>query len=505
MNDNATSGSATELLQRFLTILLLSLLLIGSVAQLHVGLADNGDFSRLSPWLTSMPEGYTENWPAEASTQYHERFYNNVIAFWKLDMPLTSRWVSSILLVWLPGALLNTLLFSTDTLYLPLLSFAPRVILLLFVWLVLRWLRRETASAAALYSVLLGVPLVFFGFNTDYVAYFTSMYQEPASLIGVILVVLTLARFAGRGDSPWRPWIAGAALLFLTGAKISNVHWAFVGALVLIPWSALLRKPRRLALYLMLVLILPAALPIAQASLYGTRKVNAYQSIFCGTLLFSDAPWQHLSRHDMRPATKYIGHHAYGVEGRECLDLYSDKLSHAAVAEMIAHEPVIAWRMLLFAADSMQQAELTHLSKHVLYNTPGAAKHWSRWLPATAAIDTPLNAWTRLKLAVFPTGATLLAVFALALLLFAAGLRSRDRVLLTIALVGVLLALAAPLDMWMQIFGDGQRDLIKHLYLANICFDGIAILLPAYVLRVLQLLFSGGRSGYWMEDWKRLS
>jgi len=29
--------------------------------------------------------------------------------------------------------------------------------------------------------------------------------------------------------------------------------------------------------------------------------------------------------------------------------------------------------------------------------------------------------------------------------------------------------------MWMQIFGDGERDLIKHLYLANICFDGALV------------------------------
>jgi hypothetical protein len=91
------------------------------------------------------------------------------------------------------------------------------------------------------------------------------------------------------------------------------------------------------------------------------------------------------------------------------------------------------------------------------------------------------------------------------LLFFGAGLRSKDRVLLPLAMTGVLLSLGAPMDMWMQIFGDGQRDLIKHLYLANICFDGIAMLFPVYILRALQLLIAGDRSGYWMEDWKRLS
>ncbi len=505
MNDDATPRSAAEILQRVLTVLLLAMLLFGSAVQLHVGLADNGDFSRLSPWLTSGPEGFAQSWPDEGTAEYSDRFYENTVAFWKLDLPMNSRWVSSILLVWFPGVLVNALLFSSSTLYLPLLSLAPRAVLLLFLWIALRWLRRESGSAAALYSVLLGVPLVFFGFNTDYVAYFTSMYQEPASLLGLLFVILAVAFHAGKGDTTLRPWIAAAALLFLTGAKISNLHWAVAGALVLIPWSAVFRKPKRLVLYLLLVLIIPAAVPIAQASLYGTRKVNAYQSMFCGALVFSEAPWEHLSRNDMRSAGKYIGHHAYGAEGKECIELHAGKLSHLAVAGMITHEPVIAWRMLAFAADSMQQAEVKHLGKHMLYNQPGVDAPWPRWLPASAAMDSPLNAWTRLKLTAFPTGGMLLAMFAAVLLLFAAGLRSRDRMLFTVALVGVLLALGAPLDMWMQIFGDGQRDLIKHLYLANICFDGIAMLLPLYLLRALQLVISGGRSGYWMEDWKRLS
>jgi hypothetical protein len=161
--------------------------------------------------------------------------------------------------------------------------------------------------------------------------------------------------------------------------------------------------------------------------------------------------------------------------------------------------------MFAFAADSMQQAELTHLDKHVRYNRPGSGSTAPRWLPAAAGVDSPLNAWSRLKRSAFPTGGALLAVFAVLLLFFGAGLRSKDRVLLPLAMTGVLLSLGAPMDMWMQIFGDGQRDLIKHLYLANICFDGIAMLFPVYILRALQLLIAGDRSGYWMEDWKRLS
>ncbi len=503
--ERMTKRIDADMLARALGALLLAALLIGSAVQLHVGLADNGDFSRLIPWVTSGPEGFAQNWPPDGSPEYKDRFYNNVLAFWKLDFPLKSRWLSSILVLWAPGVLANILLFSPVTLYLPFISLAPRALFLLFFYLMLAWIRREAGSAAPLFFILLGLPFVFLGVDTSYVAYFTSFYQEPASLIGLLMIVSVIALYAGRGDSIARPWISGAAVLFMSTAKLSNVHWALIASLMLIPWLELRRTPRRLGVYLALVLFLPVGVPLLQANLYGSRFVNAYQSIFCGALKFSEAPATHLKRLDAEDASQYIGFHAFCDQGRECIERYPELMTHRVVAGMILHEPSIAWRMLVFAADSMQQTELTHLDKHVSYNSPASAKPWPRWLPFSAGIDSPLNAWTRLKRAVFPTGGELLVSIAAALLLFALGLRSRDRMLFTISSIGVLLSIGVPADMWMQIFGDGERDLIKHLYLANICCDGVAILLPVYLFRTLQLLVAGNRRGSWMEDWRRLS
>ena len=147
-------------------------------------------------------------------------------------------------------------------------------------------------------------------------------------------------------------------------------------------------------------------------------------------------------------------------------------MTHRTVAEIILHEPSIAWDMLVFAADSMQRAELTHLSKRVVYNEPHAVKPWASWLPASVAADTPLNAWTRLKRAAFPTGVWLIVVLVLLALLPTFAWNHQRRLVRTLARTTVMLALAVLAEMWMQVFGDGQRDLIKHLYLANVCFDG---------------------------------
>ncbi len=440
-------------------------------------------------WMTSGPSGFAENWPADGTVENHERFFRHLPAFWQLDFPLTARWIGSILLVWLPGVLLNMLLYSTHTLYLPFISFAPRLMLLLFLWMFLRWIDREAGKMSPLLYVLLGLPIVFIGFNTEYVAYFSSLFQEPASLIGLLLIILTAAYYNGREDTRWRPWLSAAAVFFMTTAKLSNIHWALLGGLLLIPWENLTGNARRRAIYLLLVVVFPAGFSLLQASLYHTRIVNAYQSIYCGALMFSDRPQEHLDRLGMQNGSQYIGDHAFCDAGIEAMERYKPLMSHRTVLDILAHEPSIAWDMLIFAADSMQQAELSQLSKRVLYNEPHSQRPWPAWLPISAAGDTPLNVWTRLKRSALPTGIPLVILLLLLTVLPTLAWNHPHRLLRTLARSAVLLALASLIEMWMQIFGDGQRDLIKHLYLANICFDGA-------------LLAALGASLLAMERWK---
>ena len=458
-----------------LKMLLIGFALAGSVAQLHVGLADNGDYTRLMVWMTSGPSGFAENWPPDGTVENHERFFRNLPAFWKLDFPLTARWIGSILLLWFPGVLLNVLLYSPHTLYLPFISLVPRLVVLLFLWMLLRWIDREGDRAAPMLYIALGLPVVFIGFDTQYIAYFSSLFQEPASLTGLLLIILAAAWYDNRDDSRARPWLSAAAVLFMTPAKLSNIHWALLGGLLLVPWGPGTIGPRRRAMYILLIVVAPAGFSLLQASLYHTRTVNAYQSIYCGSLVFSERPQEHLDRLGMSDGAQYIGVHGFCDAGEEAMRRYRPKLTHRAVLDIILHEPSIAWDMLVFPADSMQRSELTHLSKRVLYNEPHTPRPWPAWLPAAAATASPLNAWSRLKRAIFPTGVPLVVILFLLALLPSFAWKHHRRLPRTLARTVSLLALAALVELWMQIFGDGQRDLIKHLYLANICFDGAVV------------------------------
>lgn len=473
--------------RRAFKVILLGLLIVGSAMQLHVGLADSGDYTRLMVWMTSGPSGFVENWPAEGTQAHEERFFKHLPLFWKLDFPMTGRWLGSILLVWLPGLLLNLLLYAHDTLYLPFISLTPRLAVLGFLWLFLRWIDREADTVAPALYIIPGIPLVLMGFNTDYIAYFTSLFQEPASLIGLLLILLAAAYYRGKGHSRARPWLSMLAVFFMTTAKLSNIHWALIAALLLLPWESLRQRPRRVLSYALIIVALPVGFSFLQATLYHSRIVNAHQSIFCGALVFSERPQEHLDRLDMADGAQFIGYHSFCEQGIEAMERYRPKMNHRVALDIIVHEPRIAWDMLVFAADSMQRADLTHLSKRVLHNTPGTARPWASWIPAAAAAPTPLSIWTEIKHRIFPRGHALIIVLVLLILLPLPLWNAKHRLLSTFARMTVVLAIAVLAELWMQVFGDGQRDLLKHLYLANICFDGSLL---AFVAALLMLTLS---------------
>jgi hypothetical protein len=86
-----------------------------------------------------------------------------------------------------------------------------------------------------------------------------------------------------------------------------------------------------------------------------------------------------------------------------------------------------------------------------------------------------------MKLRLFPAGPALFVWLFLMLALFAVFHRGTDAFLSDLSFAGLLVTLACPVHMWIEVFGDGKRDLIKHLFLPNVLFD-ISVILAVNVL-----------------------
>jgi len=312
--------------------------------------------------------------------------------------------------------------------------------------------------------------------STDYLAYFTSLYQEPASLVS-LLILLALLVLKGRRELTTKELLSlGMAVFLINAAKLSNIYWAVLVLFYVLPFRAVLRDPKVLLRYSAYILVIPLAFSILQANLVSTRKDNAYQSLFCGVLTFSEHAAEHLQDYNIQNGLKCIAVPAYVNPGLQIIKKYPSFMRHSNTLAIILKEPKIAWRMLRYAADSMQIIHLHHLGQRILDNRPSLQQNEHH--DAMKLVDTPVyGLWSGIKQHVFPKGIPLIICLAVFMCVFIFFLQKTRDIRTNLAYGGVIVSVSCIVDLWIQLFGDGRQDLIKHLFLSNLLFDIAVIML----------------------------
>lgn len=445
--------------------------------QHDVGLADNGDFTRSMGWISSGPVGIEPNWPAAGTEDWSRRFFNYWIPYWELEWNI-SRPTTSAFLLWFPGALLNTFLYSSKVLFLPLLSLFPKLILFGVLLLLFKWIKLETRYRAV-FLFSLGVPVIFLLTTTDYVAYLNSFYQEPASFVYLFLFLVSILLLRQRPSLPYLI-CSLASILLLATSKPANLYWPLIAIpFVFYAWSFKKNIRLRTAVVANLALITLFTFASALITKTGSIQANAYNSLFYGVLVFSDNPTEHLQDLEMNDAAHCIDTSVYSPTGSVCFKKYQDRLSFRNTIRVIYREPAVMFRMLKYALDTMQVVSLDYLGKYAFddprsqTSPPISDGVEERFWPSTAE-TRPLNLWAELKVKFFPTGYALsfvLIVFAIWFILS----YKRTGIYQDLAMVGLISTIASVTDMTVSILGDGKHELLKHLFLSNILFDIAAI------------------------------
>ena len=452
-----------ERIIHLLQITLVACLVIALIIQIDVGWADNGDFTRIMTWFTSGPVGLEPNIPPSDSPAWKSRFFAHYLPYWKLDFPLTSEAYSSVLLLWLPGVLLNYLVYSTRVLALPLASIVPRILFVAILLISLFWLadRSLKRSEALILSLVVGVPLVLLLSTADYVAYLNTFYQEIASFIFLFLLLFSLIRLKRR-RSLFNYLLSFTSLVLLATAKPSNLYWPFLALLWIIPFSPRKTKPVVLP-FIYILLAIAIAIPAAWLGRRGiSPQINEYHSLFLGILPLSQYPQRHLDVLGMPAAFRCIGKNAHTV-GANCYVKYRDRLSFLVDIHLLLSEPLIFPRILKTAAAEIQDISLG-FSKYA----EGGPDRISIHLPME------LNFWSRMKASYFPRGYPLLFLLVSWIGLFAWNI-SQPGFRGEAAALGLLASCACLVDMLVAYIGDGRSELTKHLFLSNLLFD-IALL-----------------------------
>jgi hypothetical protein len=437
---------------------ILSIFVIGNFLNMQAGWADNGDFTRIMSWFTSGPV-QLENWPPRGTEAWNQRFFYYWIPYWKLDFPQDSSMFVSAVLLWFPGVVLNRFFFSAYTLYLPFISLAPRLAMFIFLWLALLWIDARSKHPTVFYLTL-ALPLVALFTTTDVVAFYNSFFQETGAIVffAYLVVVIVLGQW---GPRDWRYYLLAAiSVLLMTSSKSASFYWPFLSLPFVVPFF---KKKPRIWLYLAsgaVVSLLIAYIGMTVTHYATPYPYREYNSLFGGTLLLSKAPAEQLARLGMPDAVSCIGVDVYSSAGNACLQKYQHQISYLAVVRTIVAEPAILVRQVDVLTHMMQNYSL-ELGKYV-FGDPVVRQ------------ETRLNFWSVVKDRIFPKGWALVGAMPvfLVIMIFGKRLQGLPRDLVPVAWVCML---ALWIDMFVEILGDGQRDLLKHLVMPNMFFDFLLI------------------------------
>jgi hypothetical protein len=492
MDDFAPSPPTSGRAARLIKIALFAWLAVAMYTQLDVGLADQGDFLRACDWFAASPVGL-DRWVDVDAPLYVQRFYVYYLPYWRyqpdgiahiLHSPDWGK--TSTGLLWLPGLLLNRLVYSDQVVYLPIVSVMPRLLLLGCLLAVFGWIDASCQRHKLALTLIVGVPLVLLLSTTDYLAYLNSFYQETGSMIYLGLWIAALLYLRRRPQSLARGLLCVGALALLICAKASNIYWVLIGvpflALVWRPWQGgRWRTARRTALYTAVICgILVSYAAVAHRPIDG---VHPFNSLFDGILTCSKDPRARLAELGWGDDVSCVGLHAFTPKANEFLSRNRGHISFRDTLRVAQTEPNAMLRMLKFAANNMQDISLDDLGKHAAFapqpapvlTVPCSAYEQRWWDPRSAK---PLNFWSFLKYHTFPTGKAFVLTIMLYATVFLALLR-RKGIAAELALVGLMTTLACVVDGCVAICGDGKCGLIKHLFLANLMFDIATIALIA--------------------------
>ena len=452
------------------------------------GLANNGDFDRTMHPYTSGPVVTC------AGENTARNFYYPIWHFNEQNQPLQS----STHVLWKLGALINRLCVSGDVLHMFVLSLIPRVCLIGCFGLLCAWVAMYPSKRRWLLYGLVLIPAGLMCSSLEYTVYLNSFYIECGSMIFLLLFALAAALGSGRW---YMLAICALPLYGLSICKSSYVDWPLLGAgymglAFFLRYPAHFRPWKKGLLtwsWLLPLLILMSTQFIKKNRDFceSENPINRFNSLYYGALVFSHDPDSHLDRLELGGTESAVGHSAYSSEGWRIFHASPYRFTFSQVVSVYRHEPSSALRGLIHVMGQMQDLSLDYLgrtsqvtqshSEAILTapSFPANAEH-RMWLRPGY---TCFNLWARIKYAIFPRGGILLCALVGLTMWFGYGIVCGRKPMRALSALGLIITLAVGCEMSIALLGDGCYELIKHLFLANLCFDlSLLVFLASMVL-----------------------
>ena len=450
--------------EKFVLALMVAILLYQLIVPPTIGLANNGDFERFMGRLGLR----------HIVTEYSDKYFNYI----NRQFAITDRnwwrsgYLSSENLFMEMALLLSQTLSKSGLFELELLGVVHAGGLVLAVWLMLVAAR----GLGSLTRLVVALLLVLIFTDVGYVAYLNSLYSEPASLIFLLLAVaLLLLCTRSKEANPALPLAYLLAAALFVGAKPQNGLLGFPLAAVGIcqvrhvqswPW-------KRMVLTACTALCVVSVVMFATTPTYQ-RGNQLYNVIFFEVLRNSPSPEQDLLELGLdAELAEYAGTISYmpesAINDAGFPVTFFASLGWSRVLRLYLRHPE---RLLDLASRGARSA--FSLRPDGLGNFEKAAGFEPR------ALSRAFDIWSEFKAQVVPGSlAFLLACLGLNLVLAVVCMRRDWRPWPPICRfpeVLLLLVIMSAMAFGTAVIGEGELDIVKHMFLFNVITDLIFVL-----------------------------
>lgn len=432
-----------------------------------VGVADNGDFSRL---MRIAGFRYLDD-----HETYEERYFHYAHQYFGYKSNWGPSYVTSqVLFLAAVGRVAR--LFQPDMFDIRWLGAAYTPLFAAAVYLLVRHAPAVPGRKAvsALTAAAIGLMILFVFGDIGYLAYFQSFYGEPYAFAGMLLAASAALAAATKERPP-----SGLLLIYFAAAfavVTSKVQYAPLGLIfAALAWRLFAHRAenrrRRHALAGIAVLLTGTAVMLAVPN--GLKHINLYQSVFFGIL--KDSPDLARDMRELGIPERYAALAGTNYFQKDAAIPQDDPGLRRDVLERLSHADVIRY-YLRHPDRFVQKLEKAAASAHFI--RPYYLGNYDRSAgKPPRALATKFSAWSTWKARHMPgnlmffAGGFLMYFMALAVWWIRTNSRRMRLALETMLAV----ALAGAFSFVIPVLGDGEADLAKHLFMFNVCFDMMVV------------------------------
>ncbi|MFD2115320.1 hypothetical protein ACFSTH_09975 [Paenibacillus yanchengensis] len=453
-------------------------IVLGSIlfTKLFVGVADNGDFLRI---MGTIGLNYSD-----LQQSYEAQFFQYAHRYFAYDHFFRGFYFSSHIIIVAVARLIGYVV-SSSLFDIRVLAVLYSLLLLAAGWLILFALQ----SVHRLVRISVAILLLFVFFDSAYTAYFNSLFGEPVSLLFFLLTIgfgLLVTQVTQLNRKKTVLILLFVSILFFVGSKTQNAPIGIAFSILALRYATLHRDGnwRRLA-YMLSAITLLGSMAIYSFAPKEFKQINLYQTVFFGILngstdVKTDLQTLGLPEHlHVLAGTNYFEANTVIKQTDPSLqaDFY-DHISHGSVIKYYITHPMRLLEKAQVAAEHSMTIRPYYLGSYEqqVGKAPGAVAY-------------RYSGWSEFKHQYMPRQLLfVLSIFAVYFLIVAyQWWKNRQYDTKMVWELFAIIGLTGCFSFLIPVIGDGHADLSKHMFMFNVVFDVMLVVIVGWLFDRLSL------------------